>query len=98
MEKLSIRTLPPAKKTFVPLDAATPWKARTWYRARISTTSTNPIFDAIVFSGFLNRGVPAGYSGFTPANYIDSVHSKNISQLHYLELTAELFTDGDPLP
>ena len=87
--------LPPKEKTFIPLciDAKVkPWKERTWYRAMISCRPTNPVFPALIFSGFLHDGQPAGCSAWTPEKYINGEVKQSIQALHYVELVEELFT------
>lgn len=38
------------------------WKEHSWYLAEVSYNSSNPIHHSLLFTGFLNKGKPAGYS------------------------------------
>ena len=66
------------------------WKEHTWYRVNISMNANNPVFEGLLYTGFVNDGKPEGYSllmsGTTPDETI------LYRELHYLEVVQELFT------
>lgn len=68
------------------------WKAHTWYRVLLSVRSNNPVFEGLLYTGFLNEeGEPSGYraiiSSTTPSKcYIE------YNDVYYLKVVKKLFT------
>jgi hypothetical protein len=71
--------MPPKKKELLmPIDG---WQENAYYIADVSMNRSNPIFRALMFTGFLHDGVPAGYS-----HVLGPSHDKIlIRDLHYLK-------------
>ena len=69
------------------------WKAHTWYLADVSMFKGNPIFKALLFTGFLDNGKPTGYSGFFPANSAPIDGSHALRAARYVKAIKELYTN-----
>jgi hypothetical protein len=82
--------MPPEKSNAQQIIESFEWKELTWYRAKVARSSANPIFDALIFTGFLSDGKPNGYSGWTPTNRIEN--HDGLNGLYYLEVGEPLFT------
>lgn len=86
---------------FNPLKALPPepWKPRTYYRVKVSWRPGNCLHSAILYTGFLTRGKPAGYSGLFSPNYepeflpLDHSHTLLITSIKELITQDEL--DGE---
>jgi len=92
VSRLSLGSMPPEHKTAHQQIDAFKWKPHTWYRVYASVSVVNPIFEALVYSGFLNGScdTPGDYSGWTASNCIDA--DNHLCELHYVEVKQELFT------
>lgn len=66
------------------------WKPQTYYKVKISWCDGNPYHWAILYSGFLERGIPNGYSGiFNPSydpEYIKNIRTKGLDFMEIVEL------------
>lgn len=88
-------TLPPENKTIIPPKFG--WQESTWYLVEVSYRKSNPIHNALFYSGFLNgpglegeRG-PGGYNGFIPLNGPDFEDlPKKFHEAHYLRVVKAL--------
>ena len=92
IKRLSLGQLPPQHNTADRSIEVFDWAEHTWYRAYVSVSSGNPIFEALVYSGFLstqNKRTPSGYSGWTTAN---NIGENCLSKLHYMQIKEKLFT------
>lgn len=69
------------------------WRPRTWYLGETSCRHGNPVWECLIYSGFLSKnGEPAGYSGLISANYIPSERAIAIHSVRYLKVIKELYT------
>ena len=84
-----MRDMPPEKISVSPPKGG--WKAETWYRVRVSMNITNPVFDAVLYTGFLKDGLPSAYSGIMSASTPigDEIPYNSI---YYMAKVEELFT------
>lgn len=69
------------------------WKANTWYLVEMSMNANNPVFFGMFFSGFLNKGKPAGYHGAFPIYTPD--HAINLREIYYLKVVKKVFANSE---
>jgi len=80
-----LMTLPPKGRTI-----STPkggWKKQTYYVVNVSVNRNNPIFRAIFYSGFLEKG---GLPGAYAAAWAGACDETPIHELHFLEVVSEI--------
>ena len=79
--------LPPRERTIIAPEGG--WEPRTYYVVEVASRPTNPIHRAIFYSGFLNKGEPAGYNAIWNATY-EVGDQYPISKCHYLKVIAQI--------
>lgn len=70
------------------------WMPHALYHVHVSVSKHNPIFPAVLFSGFLQNGKPAGYSCIWIPGSRDTL---SIGQMWYMEVVRDLGLDFDPV-
>jgi hypothetical protein len=67
------------------------WASHSWYLVEVSYRTTNPVHEAILYTGFLDdKGQPQGYSFVMAANGGDK---NQIFELFYLKPIKKLHTN-----
>ena len=66
------------------------WKPQTYYVADVSVNPQNPLFRAIIFSGFLNgkNGRPGGYAVMLSNSVEDC--ARHLDSIRYVEVVSEI--------
>lgn len=78
--------MPPKEKTIIP--PAGGWKERTYYVVETAINPCNVVHRAIFYSGFLDKGEPAGYNVVWNATYSGATHK--LHKYHYLKVISEI--------
>jgi hypothetical protein len=69
------------------------WKASTWYVVHVSYRSTNPIHEALLYTGFLDSdGNPGAYSALISATTPSSGDYNKYGTPYFLEAGRALWT------
>lgn len=69
------------------------WKESSYYVVEVSKGNGNPVFQAILYTGFLNRpkNTPGGYSGvFNPT--MEPTFQEDINTFYYIKAIREIDT------
>lgn len=79
--------MPPKERTIIPpVDG---WKPQTYYIVEAAFSTTNPIYEYVFFSGFLNgkEETPGGYNHFDITDKYMEIHLA-----HYLKVKEAIAT------